>query len=152
MHSCFSFIVNTFSRSQCKMYKHFFLFSLFEFEFDFWCFNATFSNISPLSWRPVLVAEEAGVPGENHRPVASHQQTNKYVRIVLVVFWNNRIIKQYIQHVLFNCTTSISEITRDIVVSTYKLWVSAIYTGYWVFRIQVEAWTIFWKYSCGGRA
>ena len=29
-------------------------------------FNATFSNISALSWRPVLVVEEAGVPGENH--------------------------------------------------------------------------------------
>jgi hypothetical protein len=37
------------------------------FDFDFWCFNATFNNISALSWRPVLVVEEAGVPGENHR-------------------------------------------------------------------------------------
>ena len=26
-------------------------------------FNATFSNISAISWRPVLVLEEAGVPG-----------------------------------------------------------------------------------------
>ena len=26
-------------------------------------FNATFSNISAISWRPVLVVEEAGVPG-----------------------------------------------------------------------------------------
>jgi hypothetical protein len=32
------------------------------------CFNATFCNISAISWRPVLVVEEAGVPGENHRP------------------------------------------------------------------------------------
>ena len=30
--------------------------------------NATISNISALSWRPVLVVEEAGVHGENHRP------------------------------------------------------------------------------------
>ena len=37
-------------------------------DLDFWCFNATFSNISAISWRPVLVVEEAGVPGENHRP------------------------------------------------------------------------------------
>jgi hypothetical protein len=29
-------------------------------------FNATFSNISAISWRPVLVVEEAGVPRENH--------------------------------------------------------------------------------------
>jgi len=28
-------------------------------------FNATFSNILALSWRPVLVVEEAGVPGKN---------------------------------------------------------------------------------------
>jgi hypothetical protein len=27
-------------------------------------FNATFSNISAISWRPVLVVEEAGIPGE----------------------------------------------------------------------------------------
>ena len=33
--------------------------------------NVTFSNISAISWRPVLVVEEAGVPGENHRPWAS---------------------------------------------------------------------------------
>jgi hypothetical protein len=39
--------------------------------FDFWCFNATFSNISAISWRPVFVVEEAGVPGETHRPWAS---------------------------------------------------------------------------------
>jgi hypothetical protein len=29
---------------------------------DFWCFNATFNNISAMSWQPVLVVEEAGVP------------------------------------------------------------------------------------------
>ena len=28
----------------------------------FFMFNATFSNISAISWRPVLVVEEAGVP------------------------------------------------------------------------------------------
>ena len=35
-------------------------------------FNATFNNISVISWRSVLLMEETGVPGENHRPVASH--------------------------------------------------------------------------------
>jgi hypothetical protein len=34
--------------------------------------NATSSNISAISWRPDLVVEEAGVPGENHRPWASN--------------------------------------------------------------------------------
>ena len=41
-------------------------------DFDFWCLNATFNNISAISWQPVLVAEEAGIPGENHRPWASN--------------------------------------------------------------------------------
>jgi hypothetical protein len=36
---------------------------------------ATFNNISVISWRSVLLVEETGVPGENHRPVASHWQT-----------------------------------------------------------------------------
>jgi len=31
-------------------------------------FNATFSNISAISWRPVVVVEEAEVLRENHRP------------------------------------------------------------------------------------
>jgi hypothetical protein len=33
--------------------------------------NATFGNISAISWRPVLVVEEDGVPGKNHPPWAS---------------------------------------------------------------------------------
>ena len=37
--------------------------------------NATFRNISAISWRPVLVMEEAGVPGENHRPWANNWET-----------------------------------------------------------------------------
>ena len=38
-------------------------------------FNATFNNISAISWWPVLLVEETGVPGENHQPVASPWQT-----------------------------------------------------------------------------
>jgi len=34
-------------------------------------FNATFNNISVISWWSVLL-EETGGPGENHLPVASH--------------------------------------------------------------------------------
>jgi hypothetical protein len=30
--------------------------------------NATFNNISAISWRSVLLEEETAVPGENHRP------------------------------------------------------------------------------------
>jgi hypothetical protein len=39
---------------------------------EVWCFNATFSNISAISWRPGFVVEEAGVSGESHRKLASN--------------------------------------------------------------------------------
>ena len=35
-------------------------------------FNATFSNISVISWQSVLLVDENGGRGENHRAVASH--------------------------------------------------------------------------------
>jgi hypothetical protein len=40
--------------------------------FGLWRFNATFNNISFISWRSVLLVEETGVPGENDRPVTSN--------------------------------------------------------------------------------
>jgi hypothetical protein len=35
----------------------------------FMVFNTTFSNITVISWRSILLVEETGVPGENHQPV-----------------------------------------------------------------------------------
>jgi hypothetical protein len=35
-------------------------------------FDATINNILVISWRSVLLVEEAGVTGEIHRPAASH--------------------------------------------------------------------------------
>jgi hypothetical protein len=37
-------------------------------------FNATFNNISVISWRLVLLVGETGVTGENHRHAASRWQ------------------------------------------------------------------------------
>ena len=47
---------------------------------DWWImvFNITFNNISVISWRLVLLMEETGGTGENHRPVASHWQTSPH--------------------------------------------------------------------------
>ena len=59
--------VQKFYNSQCsKKYKNeeWMIWFLF---IDLWCFNATFHNISAISWQPVLVVEEAGVPRENRR-------------------------------------------------------------------------------------
>jgi hypothetical protein len=60
---------------------------------DFIVLNATFNNISAISWRPVLVVEEVGVPGENHRPEASNWKSvhdydtndHPYIFIVLLI-------------------------------------------------------------------
>jgi hypothetical protein len=41
----------------------------------FMVLNATFNDISVISWQSVLLVEETEVPGENHRPAAGHLQT-----------------------------------------------------------------------------
>jgi hypothetical protein len=38
--------------------------------------NGTFNNISVISWRSVLLVEEAGIPEENHLP---SQVTDKHI-------------------------------------------------------------------------
>jgi hypothetical protein len=40
--------------------------------YGFIVFNATLNTILVISWRSVLLMEETGVPGESHRPAASH--------------------------------------------------------------------------------
>jgi hypothetical protein len=41
------------------------------FGFRFMVFNATFNNISAISWRSVLFVEETGGPGENHNSLTN---------------------------------------------------------------------------------
>ena len=47
-----------------------------EENFNWWVgfrvLNATFNNISVISWRSNLLVEETGGTGENHRHAASH--------------------------------------------------------------------------------
>jgi hypothetical protein len=38
----------------------------------FMVFNATFNNISVISWGSVLLVQETGGTAENHRPATSH--------------------------------------------------------------------------------
>jgi len=45
-------------------------------------FNATFNNISAISWRLILLVEETGVPGENHR----HHFQHYFSYIVVISF------------------------------------------------------------------
>ena len=41
-------------------------------------FNVTFNNILSISWQSVLLVEETGIPGKNHRLAASHWQTGSH--------------------------------------------------------------------------
>jgi hypothetical protein len=67
-------------------------------------FNPTFSNISAISWQPVLVVEEAGVPGENHRPkvkiVKNERDPLLFTGKLLIKFQNilRNITKVIIRH------------------------------------------------------
>jgi xanthine/uracil permease len=42
------------------------------FVFGFMMFNATFNNISVISWRSVLLVEKTGVTRKNNRPAVIH--------------------------------------------------------------------------------
>jgi len=56
-------------------------------------FNATFNTTSAISWRSVLLVEETGVLGENHRPVASHWQTlsHNFAHLALIEIRTHKI-------------------------------------------------------------
>jgi hypothetical protein len=56
--------------------------------------NATFNNVSVISWRSVLLVEETGIPRENHRPVASHWKTlsHNVVHLALIEIRTHNII------------------------------------------------------------
>ena len=60
----------------------------------FMVFNATFSNISVISWWSVLSVEETRVPGENHQPGSSHWQTLSHTVVYKVESSNNIICRQ----------------------------------------------------------
>ena len=55
-------------------------------------FNATFNNISAISWRSVLLVQEIGVPGENHWATASHWQTLSHNVVSNCSFSNHKIL------------------------------------------------------------
>ena len=43
-----------------------------DYDYRIWHLMPLFNNISVVLWQPVLLVEETRVPGENHRPAASH--------------------------------------------------------------------------------
>ena len=58
----------------------------------FMVFNATFNNILVILWQSVLLVEETGVLGENHRPVTSHWQTLSHNVVQSSYHWMYNIL------------------------------------------------------------
>ena len=55
-------------------------------------FNATFNNISVISWRSALLVEETGGPVENHRPAVSRDK----IDVINTTVYPIRIFRGYI--------------------------------------------------------
>jgi hypothetical protein len=79
-------------------------------------FNATFNNISVIWWRSVLLVEETAVPGENHRPVASHWHilSHNVVHLALVeIRTHNLSGDRYWLHSWLFCSRRASAVHGD---------------------------------------
>jgi len=87
--------------------------------------NATFNNISVISWRSVLLVEETGEPGENHRPVARHWQTlsHNVVHLALIeIRAHNISVDRHRLH-WYSCKSNYHTITAT---TSPKQWWSSI--------------------------
>jgi hypothetical protein len=86
----------------------------------FMVFNATFNNISAISWWTVLLVEEIGVLGENHWPVTSHWQTSSHNFVLSTPRHYQKII-----HLIWSMLKYRGFISIIVVVSTAMLYVKS---------------------------
>ena len=77
-------------------------------------FDTTFNKISVISY-PVLFMEETGVPGETHRPVASHWQTlsHNVIHISLIEIRTTSVVMS--THCIGSCISNCHMITSTTV-------------------------------------
>ena len=85
-------------------------------------FNATFNNISGLSWRSVLLVEETRVPGENPLPQVTDKHYNLKLYQVHVAMSGNQTLKLVVigTDCIGSCKSNYHTITMtpDIVITS----------------------------------
>jgi hypothetical protein len=81
-------------------------------------FNVTFNNISVISWWSVLLVEEIGGTGENHRPVL--QDTDKFYHIIFTVF---RLLTDFVCLYTYEFLLSLCKIVRSSVILLLPLFI-----------------------------
>ena len=102
----------------------------------FMVFNATFNNISVISWSGLLV-EETGGP-ENHRPVASHWQTlsQNVVHLALIEIRTHisgdRHLLQVVVNPTITATTAplLERYSADKIIITFVLFLIIVHSHF----------------------
>jgi len=123
-------------------------------------FSATYTNISVISWRSVLLVEETGEPGEKHRPVSRDTtlytlQSKKYYYSIeqkptLNIHKKTRTINNKEKFKLINsyimlCASFVFNVSRPIgSISTIVPLHYLVYTWYILFAKAVIYWMFFW--------
>jgi hypothetical protein len=114
-------------------------------------FNATFNNISAISWRSVLLVEETGVPRENHRPVTNHWQTLSHNVVFFIkiraerAFWYSFSVS--ILRIMSNFIMGHRGHDRMVVGFTITYAISAYHHKCCDFEYQIQCYTKRWWFS-----
>jgi hypothetical protein len=113
-------------------------------------FNVSFNNISIISWRSVLLAEETGVPGENHRPVASHWQFYHIMLYRVHLAWAGFELATLVvkgTDYIGSCKSNYHPITTTTATPNHKnnhTWCNIIWTMRWKTKIKDHNWRLTW--------
>ena len=102
--------------------------------------NATFNNISVISWRSVILVEETGGSGENHRSVASHWQTcfHRWRWQYVCAHSRHEIARLRAIHLYFSVTLA------HIIVPIYIHNLLRLLTQYSIFQVNSISYTYTW--------